>query len=465
MQGGFLCLETGFVRAKNGINVAVKNVLDFCIAALLFWAIGFGLMFGDSWGGFVGVSAFFFDPGAGTSVLRGDVLIAFFFFQMAFCGTATTIVLGAVAERMSFRGYVLVSALLSGLIYPVFGHWAWGGAEVASPSGWLAKLGFIDFAGSTVVHSMGAWVSLAAIIILGPRIGRYGEKEHRIEGHNIPYAGLGVMLLWFGWFGFNGGSTLAFNDKVAMIIVHTTLAGAAGGVGGLVLSWSFYRRSDVPAILNGVIAGLVGITACCHVVDMGGAILVGATSSAAALLAQRLLDRLHIDDTVGAAPAHLAAGIWGTLCVALVGDPGAFGTGHDALTQLGVQAIGIGAAAAIGFGVSFPVLWLANRFHPLRVPVRAERVGLNVAEHGASSALLDLLAVMESQRMRGDFSDPVPVEPHTEAGEIAAQYNRVLERFNDEVQRRERTAQALERAPAGRGGQCLEIAVPGADEP
>ncbi len=445
MQVGFLCLETGFVRAKNGINVAIKNVSDFAVATLVFWAFGFALMFGTSLGGVIGLSGFFFD-GSETALGAAQPahwLTFFFLFQVAFCGTSTTIVSGAVAERMTFQAYLAVSAVLSGLVYPVFGHWAWGGLAYAQSDGWLASVGFIDFAGSTVVHSIGGWMSLAAILLVGPRHGRFERDGRPIEGHNLPLAATGVFILWIGWFGFNGGSTLSFNEAVAGIIVNTLLAGAAGGVGGIAISWWREKRPDTGVFLNGILAGLVGITACCHVVTMPSAILIGVTSAAITYGASRLLVRLKIDDAVDAVPVHLAAGIWGTLCVALLGRPELWGTGHDFLTQLGVQALGIAVAGAFGFGASYLALSAISFFMRLRVSEREERIGLNVSEHGASSSLLDLLAVMEAQSRRGDFTTPAPVEPFTEAGEIAARYNNVLSRFNAEVSAREVTARDL----------------------
>ncbi|MBI1237747.1 MAG: ammonium transporter [Alphaproteobacteria bacterium] len=445
MQVGFLCLETGFVRAKNGINVAIKNVSDFCVATLVFWAFGFALMFGATHDGLIGTSGFLFD-GSETSLggaLPAHWLIFFFLFQVAFCSTATTIVSGAVAERMTFPGYLAVSAVLAAIVYPVFGHWAWGGLAFGQADGWLSSMGFIDFAGSTVVHSIGGWMALAAILMVGARHGRFEQGAGAIEGHNLPLAAMGVFLLWIGWFGFNGGSTLAFNDSVAGIIVNTLLAGCTGGLGGIAISWWRSRRPDTAAFLNGILAGLVGITACCHVVSFAGALFVGASSALICYLAGELLERLKIDDAVGAVPVHLAAGIWGTRCVALVGKPELWGTGHDFATQLGVQALGIAVAGVFAFTLSIVALSVISRFVRLRVTEREERIGLNVSEHGASSAVLDLLVAMEVQSRRGDFSKPAPVEPFTEAGEIAVRYNNVLARFNAEVNAREATARDL----------------------
>ena len=231
MQAGFSCLESGSVRTKNSINVAAKNFVDFCVSSALFWLFGFALMFGVTDSGLFGTSGFLFDDTA------NPWLMAFFIFQLGFCGTAVTIVSGAVAERMRFAGYLVVTVIVAALIYPLVGHWAWGSAAGAASGGWLEQMGFIDFAGSTVVHSVGGWMSLAAIIVIGPRIGRFGKDSVPIHGHDLPLVTLGVFLLWFGWFGFNGGSTLGLTPEVPTIIVNTTISGAFGGLVAMVLVW------------------------------------------------------------------------------------------------------------------------------------------------------------------------------------------------------------------------------------
>lgn len=442
MQAGFACLESGLVRAKNSINVAVKNVMDFCVAGMGFWLVGFGMMFGLSAGGYIGMTGFAID---GAPSGNPDIawMMAFFFFQLAFCSTSTTIVSGAVAERMSFRGYAITAAVLSMLIYPVFGHWAWGGVLIGETQGWLENLGFIDFAGSTVVHSIGGWMALAAVLILGPRIGRFGPDGRRVDGHDMPLATLGMFLLWIGWFGFNGGSTLALNTSVPFILVHTMLGAAAGGLAVIGISWVRNGLPDVQLALNGVLAGLVAITANCHMVSTSSAVLIGAGGGIVCFVASDLLQRLRIDDAVDAVPVHLAAGIWGTLAVALLGETSYFPNGHTRFEQFGVQLTGVAAAGVFAFGVAYTVLRIIDIFLPLRVSSDAERIGLNFAEHGASSALLDVLGAMEAQAARGDFSKPVPVEPFTEAGEMARRYNLVLDKFNSEVKRRELVANEL----------------------
>jgi len=443
MQPGFACLEIGLVRAKNTINVAMKNISDFCLAVILFWLAGYGIMFGASEIGLFGTSAFLFDPGAGSKSVPQE--IAFFFFQVAFCGAATTIISGAVAERMSFRGYFIIAGLVSLLIYPLFGHWAWGGLNLPQ-AGWLEALGFVDFAGSTVVHGIGGWVALAAIIVIGPRHGRFGENGRPIEPHNPSTAILGIFLLWIGWFGFNGGSELALNGNVPGILLNTMLAGVSGSLAVLGYTWVHDGRPAAVPAATGAISGLVAITASAHATTGSSAILIGAIGGLVGLGGAWLLARLKIDDVVNAVPSHLFAGIWGTLAVALLGDLTRLGTGLDRLDQLGVQALGVLCAGLVGFGITWPLLLLVNRILPLRVARAHEDVGLNTSEHGASTSLVDLVSAMEVHRRTGDFSRPVHVEPFTEAGEIASQYNLVLRKFADEVAGHEKTGSRLREA-------------------
>ncbi|QDU95112.1 ammonium transporter [Lignipirellula cremea] len=431
MQGGFCFLECGVARAKNSINVAIKNLVDFCLAAAVFWLFGFALMFGESYHGFWGLSHMVLDKST------APWLLAFFLFQLVFCGTATTIISGAVAERIRFRGYLIVSLLVSGIVYPVFGHWAWNGAMTQTAEGWLNKQGFIDFAGSTVVHSVGGWVALAAVLIIGPRIGRFGAKGKEIPGHNLPMATFGVLILWFGWFGFNGGSTLALNENIPLILVNTNLAAACGGLASLLCAVVVERRPVVSHVINGVVAGLVSITASCHIMEPAAAMLIGAIGGCVCSGATWLLPRLKIDDVIGAVPAHAVAGAWGTIAVALLASPEDWGTGLNRWEQLAIQAQGVGVCFAWSFGGGFAVLWTINRFLPLRATEEHELTGLNVSEHGASTELIDLLAQMTDHRHKGNFHRPVEVEPHTEVGQIATEYNLVLERVNAEMASRE----------------------------
>lgn len=438
MQAGFLCLETGLVRGKNSINVAIKNVIDLCLSGAVFWLFGYALMFGESQGGWFGSNEFLFDSGHSTW------LMTFFIFQLMFCSTSATIVSGAVAERMRFFAYCLTTLMMSALIYPMTGHWVWGGAAQGQPQGWLAQLGFIDFAGSTVVHSVGGWVSLAAVLLLGPRSGRFNRSRSvPMQGSNLALSALGVFLLWFGWFGFNGGSTLALNEKVPLILLNTFLAGACGGIAAMLYSYARLGYLAAPDLLNGIIGGLVGITASCHIQLPALAVFIGGIAGLIVVAGAWWLDRWRIDDAVGAIPAHLFAGVWGTLAVALFAPESAFAITAHRGQQLLAQAFGILAVGAYAFTVSFGVLWLINVVYRLRVDAEAEQMGLNVAEHAASTEIIDLLTEMDDHRRRGDFSQPVIAEPHTEVGQIAQQYNHVLQRVNEEIHRREDLLRAL----------------------
>jgi len=437
MQGGFCFLESGLSRAKNSINVAMKNILDFCISAIVFWIVGFGLMFGADWNGLVGTNLFLFED------LDNGWLCAFLLFQMVFCGTATTIVSGAVAERMRFSGYLVLSAVISAVIYPLFGHWAWGGVIPGTGSGWLAERGFIDFAGSTVVHSVGGWVALIAAILVGPRMGRFDRKTSKIHGHNYPMATMGTILLWFGWFGFNGGSTLAIDASIPRILINTNLAAAAGGVAGMLVSYAVHRRPDVGDIINGVIAGLVGVTASCHILSPSAACVVGATSSLICKAATILLQRFKIDDVIGAFPAHACCGAWGTMILALLVDAEKFGTGLTNWEQFQVQTLGVVVCASWSCGTAALTLGVMRLFAPLRVSETAEQQGLNLSEHGMSTEMIDLLNDMRIQSEDGDFSRSVHVEEHTEVGQIALEYNRVLDRVVQEMEWREEAVRQL----------------------
>ena len=432
MQAGFLCLESGLTRSKNAINVALKNAADLVLSLLLWWALAFGLMFGVSEAGWIGTSNFLFDAGA-----AGGWGTAFFLFQAMFCATAATIVSGAVAERTRFGAYLAMTLLMVALIYPVFGHWTWGGA-LDGAAGWLGAAGFVDFAGSTVVHSVGGWVALAAVLIIGPRTGRFDNGQvHPMPASNLPLAMLGILLFVVGWVGFNGGSTLAFSAAVPAIIANTVLAGVAGGLVGYVYARlrpsPYLERAVTP--MNGVLAGLVAITAGCHAVSSAESLAIGAVGAWLMVLATGLLGRLHIDDAIGAVPVHLAAGIWGTLAVALFGDPALLGTGLGALAQLQVQATGVLVAGAWAFGIAYTLLWMLDRMHPLRVSAEDEHVGLNVSEHGARTDLIDLMQALRSQQDSQDLSQRVPVQPFTEVGEIAAQHNRLMQALELAVSR------------------------------
>lgn len=420
MQAGFCCLESGYVRSKNSVNVAAKNFADFCISAGIFWLVGFGLMFGASANGIIGATDFVF------SVSDDPGYIAFFVFQLMFCGTSTTIVSGAVAERTRYVGYLMIAIVISLVIYPVFGHWAWGGVIGGAP-GWLAALGFVDFAGSTVVHSIAGWVALAAVIIIGPREGRFDGTGGNFRSHSLPLSALGVFTIWVGWIGFNGGSTLAANEAVPLIVFNTLIAGTFGGLASILIAPFVFGRSDVPSMLNGALAGLVAITAAAHAVEPWAAVTIGLIGGVLCMVATYILDRLQIDDVLSAFPVHAVAGVWGTLSVAIFGNLEILGTGLSRFDQFLVQGTGVLVAMVWAFCLSFVLLKIINKYYPLRVELDSERKGLNISEHDQSTEQLDLLRSMEFQRIRGDYSQPIPVEPNSETGDIAAQYNRVLQ--------------------------------------
>lgn len=390
MNAGFAMLETGFCRQKNAVNVLAKNLIVFAIASIVYWAIGYGLMYGNG-NGFIGLDGFFFN---GSSLPYSDAE-AFevvkkmvdgqevevkmltkvpesvsFFFQLAFAGTAATIVSGAVAERIRFDAFLIFSALLIGIAYPITGHWIWDG-------GWLASMGFRDFAGSTVVHSVGGWAALMGAAILGPRQGKYTSDGtvHAIPGHNMSIATLGCLILWIGWFGFNPGSELAATGNISYIALTTNLAAAAGGITATITSWLKDGKPDLSMIINGVLAGLVGITAGCADVSYVSAIIIGAIAGIIVVFAVGFFDKiLKIDDPVGATSVHLVCGIWGTLAV------GIFSTNpdHSFLTQL------IGVLTVGGFTVVVStIFWYALKATVgIRVHLEEEVKGLDISEHG-----------------------------------------------------------------------------------
>lgn len=452
MQAGFLCLESGLVRSKNSINVAAKNISDFVVSSTIFWGVGFAIMFGDSFSGLFGTSYFLFGHDA------SPLLITTFLFQMMFCGTAATLVSGAVAERMTYNGYLIITIVITLLIYPWIGHWAWAGIISGTATGWLELLGFVDFAGSTVVHSVGGWVALAAILIIGPRIGRYDVVDRRIPGSNLPMAILGGMLIWFGWFGFNGGSTLGWTDAVPSILLNTCLAAFWGGIVATSLKYITDGYVDVVHIMNGVLGGLVAITANCHAVSVTSASLIGAVAGVIVFYGERWLERRQIDDAIGVVPVHLFAGIWGTLAVALFGNAEKLGTDLTMLEQLQAQLIGIITIGAYSFTMAYVILRVINHFYPLRVTEKSELIGLNVAEHQVTTEVFDLLSAMNHQQHKADFSQQVPVEPFTEVGQIAQQYNLVIDKVNKEIIQRDEAFSAFKQSEY-RKGAILDAAM------
>ena len=438
MQTGFCMLEAGLVRSKNTINVAIKNLLDFCLASLCFWGFGFALMFGTSQGGWFGTDhwLYAFDETVSLNTASGHGP-SFFIYQMMFSATAATIVSGAVAERMSFKGYFWVTVIVSSTIYPLSGHWIW------NPDGWLRKLGFVDFAGSTAVHGVGGWIALVAAGIIGPRAGRFSTGQALASSHSLGTATFGTLILFVAWLGFNGGGRLGLTPDVPLILLNTVLAGSAGALAGLLTAWKLKKLPNLPDTLNGTLAGLVAITASCHAVTPFGAVCIGATGGVIAYLATIGLEKLRVDDVVSASAVHGAAGIWGTLAVALFGKSDLLATGLGFWQQLGVQALGIAAVGVWAGGLGWLLLRTLNRFEPLRVSPETERVGLNVAEHGASTEIIDLLSEMGRHSARGDFTRSIEFEPFTEVGQIASEYNQVIAKVVDEMELREGIAARL----------------------
>lgn len=423
MQVGFCCIESGMTRQKNSINVAIKNMTDVTLSSLLFGFVGFGLMFGDSLGGWIGISHFVFDMTSAHDY-------AFFAFQMVFCSTACTIVSGSIAERTSFLGYLLVCCIVSAFIYPMVGHWVWGGASGGKGVGILQELGFIDFAGSTIVHSVGGWVALAAAIVVGPRVGRFGPsgEVYKISGASMPLAIMGTLIMWFGWVGFNGGSALTFDDSVPLIIVNTLLGGAAGGLTTMMVGYWETRIFQVSHVINGVLAGLVAVTANCFAIVPLEACLIGGIGGIVMLLCSKMLMKLKIDDAVDAIGVHLASGAWGTLAVAIFCDLAVLDTGLSRLAQFNVQLVGIAAVGIWSFGISYAFMKITERFVTYRVPLAHEIKGLNVAEHDASTDVLELVQTIQHQTFTGDLSKRAKIAKHTEVGQISEAYNKLLDR-------------------------------------
>lgn len=437
MQAGFCFLEAGMVRSKNSINVAVKNISDFCISSVIYWIIGFAIMFGntDAW---LDTRYLFF------SIIDSPHFVAFFIFQAAFCGTAATILSGGIAERASFAGYLIMAVITAAIIHPVFGHLAWNGIYDGEATGWLNSRGFVDFSGASVIHSIGGWIALAAIIVVGPRVGRFIKGLPPIQGHNIPMATVGVIILWFGWMGFNGGSSLSADASIAKVILNTNIAAAASATVTLTLSWLIYNKPVVKHILNGALAGLVSITACCHAILPYEAAVIGMIGGCIYLLSDKTMESWRLDDAVGVVPVHAICGVWGTLCVAFFGDREILATGLNFSEQLLIQLQGIFICFIWGFGTAYLLLYLVNKAIPLRVSKESEIEGLNVSEHSANTEVLDLLYAMETQKLNNDFSHKVYEEPNTEVGQIASGYNRVLDKVNEEIRLKDQKHGELE---------------------
>ena len=372
MQAGFAMVETGFTRAKNSGNIIMKNTMDFCIGILTYWAVGFAFMFGFG-NGIIGRSNFF---GNGLDGWNWT----FFIFQGMFSATAATIVSGAIAERAKFTTYLVITFFISAFIYPVYGHWAWAGLFGQS-KGWLENLGFIDFAGSAVVHSIGGWVALGGVLVLGPRIGKYTNKTaNAIPGHSLTLGALGVFILWFVWYGFNCGSTTTGTSEIGLIAVNTALAPAAASLSALAFSYKLYKTFDIGLVLNGILAGLVGVTAGCADVEPWAAVVIGFTSGIIVIAAIRFFDRLEIDDPVGAISVHGVCGAWGTICAGIFYAENLFDP-----KIIGIQVLGAAAAFLFAFSAGYLIFTILKHTLGIRVSIQDEIRGLDLSEHEARS--------------------------------------------------------------------------------
>ncbi len=399
MQAGFMCLEAGLVRQKNSINVAIKNFTDFFVSSLAFFAVGFALMFGT--------------------------------------------------ERVRYRGYLWITFVIAAIAYPIFGHWAWGGNyDLAPEKGWLAAMGYLDFAGSSVVHMVGGTATIACLFVIGPRKGRYRPDGStvRIWGSNIPIATLGVFLLWVGWFGFNGGSTLAMNKSVGLILVNTNLAACTGAVTCLAITWWYKGKPEVEGVLNGALGGLVAVTASCAYISPTAALCIGALGGLAVYGGGRLLERFHIDDAVDAIPVHLFAGVVGILSVGLFAKP-EFLVNGSRVQQIGVQALG----AVVCFTFTLCVVWLLvtlfDRYVTrIRVDPDDEERGLNLSEHGARTLWLDLAEEMREIERSHDLKRRAVVKPETEAGVVARMFNTLMATLENRTRKLDEERLAVDEA-------------------
>ncbi|HCW54025.1 MAG TPA: ammonium transporter [Clostridium sp.] len=392
MQAGFAMVETGFTRSKNAGNIIMKNLMDFALGSLIYWILGFGIMFGADKAGIIGMPVFFAD-GIAENATTSINNYAFLFFQTVFCATSATIVSGAMAERTKFISYCIYSAIISAVIYPIAGHWIWGG-------GWLAQLGFHDFAGSTAVHSIGGWCALIGAYILGPRIGKYtkGGKSNAIPGHSLTLGALGVFILWMGWFGFNPASSLSISTPEALemssrVFITTNLAAAAAAAVTMILTWVKYGKPDVSLTLNGVLAGLVAITAGCDMVSPAGAAIIGVASAFAMVYGIEFVDRvLKIDDPVGAVGVHCINGVLGTILTgAFAMDGGLFYGGG--FKFFGVQCLGVLVVAIWSIATATILFKVIKATIGLRVTREEEIRGLDLEEHGLESSYADFQSI------------------------------------------------------------------------
>ena len=431
MQAGFMCLEAGLAAAKHSINVAIKNLADFVIATILFWMVGFGLMFGETHDGLFGWSDFFIE-------IEDPWQLAFFVFQAVFVGTAATIDSGAIAGRAKFRTYLIISGIISAFIYPVFGHWAWGGL-FHDQAGWLELRGFKDFAGSTVVHSVGGWMALVGVIVVGPRIGKFTEdgKPRKLAPHSMTMAVLGAFILFFGWFGFNCGSTLEASGDIAGIAMNTVLGACFACFSASAISWilSPLKRPEVEMVTNGLIGGLVAITAGCAFVGTFGAMWIGLGAGIVVYVSIEVMERVFkLDDVVGAVAVHGCCGAWGTIALGFFILPEHLGD-MSRFDQIGVQFLGVVVCFLWSFGIGYILIkGIDITTGGMRVSREDEIVGLNVAEHGFKMSHMDAIDAMQYIAQTGDLSKRVEVEIGSEMGDVAETFNGMLDKIEDAVE-------------------------------
>ncbi|MEK6589800.1 MAG: ammonium transporter, partial [Nitrospinota bacterium] len=376
MKAGFIMVEIGFTRAKSAVNAIMKNMMDFAVSSIVFWAVGFGIMFGTS-NGLFGIEGFFLHDYAES---RDPWLFAFWMYQLVFVSSTAAIVSGAMAERTRFSASLMFTAAMSSFIYPVFGSWVWG--SFYHGDGWLEKLGFQDFAGSTVIHAIGGWAGLAGTIVLGPRSGKFRKDGtiNPILGHNLPLAALGTLILWFGWYGFNAGNTLEGGSKIAQIMINTTLSGSAAAISGMITAWFKFNKPDVGMTLNGALSGLVAITAGCAHVEPLWAVIIGIIAGVIVVFSVLQFERLRIDDPVGAISVHGVCGVWGTLALGIFKTGEMFNIGN-----IGIQLLGSIIAFLWSFFVSYGIFSLIKKAIGLRVSEEEEYLGLDYSEHTAAA--------------------------------------------------------------------------------
>ncbi|MCI4666432.1 MAG: methyl-accepting chemotaxis protein, partial [Neomegalonema sp.] len=464
MQIGFLMIEAGAGRSKNAISVAFRNVIDLMICAVVFVFVGFAVMFGESAWGLIGLGG-----GAATIANLTPAAAAFLLFNTAFCATAATILSGATAERLSLRAFAPTVFFIALILYPIFGHWVWGSALNPENKPLLASLGFYDFAGATVVHSIGAWCALAAVIIVGPREGRYpkvGAGVRMLNGHSKILSGLGALFLIIGWFGFNGGSTFAFSGNVPTVLLNTLVAAACATIVSGLMNYRRFAHFHPDRLFTAIIAGLVAVTASANILPLWGAALIGGSGAFFCSLANRMLVRRGVDDVVGAVASHGIAGAWGSIAFVFFAPEASLPLG-SMWAQLGVQCVGVGVAFVWSFGLSW--LWFKglNAVQPIRVSAEEERAGLNLTDHGVSAGLDRVSSSVKELTVGGaDLSLRIDIEPGDESYELATNFNKLMAQLeakeiarrhqDDSVRRREEQVRLADEAQAKQMQQDFE---------